>query len=130
MSKANPKIGIDAILPTSKSVGGYTINQIKLGTMAILEQIDSPVSTGADMTLFNMLPTMYVMVHPYRDTLMAIDRDTFPETVMLWADTLADNVALELQNACLDEIKKVFLTAPKGKNESADPLEPDPQTAG
>lgn len=127
MSEANPKIGIDAILPTSKMVGDYTINPIKLGTMAILEKIDSPVCIGGELTLFSMFPTMYVLVHPYRDTLMAIDSNTFPETVMEWADTLDEETALKLQNACLDEISKVFESGPKA---GADPLVENPQTGG
>ena len=118
MSQANPKIGIDAILPATKTVAGYTINTIKLGIMAILEKIESPVCSGGEMTLFNMLPTMYVLTHDYRSILMAIDNNTFPETVMTWADSVESDVMLRLQDACLDEITKAFDAGPKVSSDS------------
>lgn len=133
MSKANPQIGIDAILATPKKVAEFTVNPLKLGMLAILEKIESPICTGEPLTLFSMLPTTFAMTHPYRDTLVALYNNRFPEMVMQWADTMDDrqDILLELQDACIDEITRSLETGQREGNSGKDPLTPsDEPTVG
>lgn len=89
--QARPSRGRDAALACGVSAGDCKVREITMAIGALLEEIESPLSTGRKPeSSREMLPTFFIMTRPAAESqeLLAQGRERFDKAVMEWADTL------------------------------------------
>ena len=60
----DPKAAINSILDDETTINHTTVYPITLARYALLELVDSPfIGSGKDMSISNILPSLYIMTH-------------------------------------------------------------------
>lgn len=62
---AEPTSALDAIVTECQTKGGVEFKPLTLGRYALLELAKSPFVGGADWTVYNLLPSMYIMTEDF-----------------------------------------------------------------
>jgi hypothetical protein len=120
MSAKNPKRALAAVTAAGERVHGELVREITLGTAAVLERIDSPLFTGVpegrQISLCDMLPTIYVMTRPAVESeeLLADGFEALKREAVRWADGFSTRQGMDLAAACARAARRVRAAAPSG----------------
>ncbi len=135
----NPKDALEALVhPATTKVGRFEVHELTLGTLAILERIDSPLLLpDAPRTLSRWCETLYALTHPAAESAKALDCGpiAFNATALDWAETVSNEEAKDLLRAAGDALRRLNAANPaddkpdEGGGESPDPTAAGP-TAG
>lgn len=121
----NPKIAIEAIVDGEKRIGDdLKVYPISIGRYALLELVESPfVSKDKDFTLYNLVPTFYIMCNP-KENLKGYTRkniETLVEKSLEWAEDFDTSIVSKLIDDVAESLgllKKVQPQAPEKAGES------------
>lgn len=131
-----PDRSMDAITGAGKMVAGVLVREISLGMAAVLERIGSPLvrqmQDGREMTLRDLLPTMYVMTRPAVDSelLLAEGIEALEAAAVEWGEGYTTAEGLEIAQACAAAAKRLARTLPSGADGGAEGNAPSPATGG
>ena len=141
MIAPNPAPALDALThPATTKVGRFEVRELTLGTMAVLQRIDSPLATrGKELDFPAICALLFVLTHPVKETLriLAGGRDAFEAEAYAWADGVTNAEATELLQAAFAAAGRVHAANPSqeepdeeaGGDAAADPTAAGP-TAG
>lgn len=130
-----PDRSLDAITASGKIVAGVRVREITLGLTAVLERIRSPLVSpmreGKQITLRELLPTMYVMTRPAVDSelLLAEGIEALVAAAIEWGDGYTTAEGLDIAQACAAAAKRLARTMPSGDG-GAEGNAQSPATAG
>lgn len=131
----NPKAALEALVhPATTKVGRFEVRELYLGTLAVLERIDSPlIDPNAPRTLQAWAETLYALTRPAADCVRALagGRDAYSAEAMAWADTVSDAEAKALVDAAGDALLRLNAANPAEDRPDEEAGEgPDPTAAG
>lgn len=116
----NPKRTLAAVTAAGQNVAGVHVREITLGIAAVLERINSPLvrrmQTAEELTLRDMLPSMYVMTRPAVESeyLLAEGDGALMAAAVGWGDALTTADGLAIAMACSDAAKRLAQTSTTG----------------
>ena len=134
----NPTAALAALThPATTKVGRFEVHELFLGTLAILERIDSPLlNKDAPRTLSRWCETLYVLTHPAAESAKALDCGpiAFSATALGWAETVTNEEAKELLRAAGEALMRLNAAANTATEEpgeeAGDNAVPDPTADG
>lgn len=102
MALRNPKAALEAsTVPLEHPAGRFTVREITLGTLAILEQLGSG-GADAGAPWMDIVEKFYAMTHRAADcgALLADGRAAYRAAALAWADGLSPEDIQVLTQAC------------------------------
>ena len=118
----NPKIAVDAILDSEKTINGVTIYPMTLARYALLELVESPfVTPNVKFTISNLVPSFFICCSPI-DQLKGINSkniDKLNDRALEWAETLPQTAIDKLIPAIMESLGLINkLTPQNGEDQS------------
>lgn len=131
----NPKAALAAFnAPMSVKVGPYAVREITLSLGGILEQIGSPIFTGAKpKSVLAWVPTLYAMTHTTEENGRALSAgvDAFNTTAAAWADTVPYGLTRKLIDAVNDSVRRLnAISGDEGEDDEEGSAEKNASAAG
>ena len=120
----DPTAAINAILDDETTINSITVYPITLARYALLELVDSPfISSGKDMSISNILPSLYIMTHDKSELKGITSRniDKLYDKATEWADTMGIDEVPEIIKEVIDKVNELMKTSPTSGSDDDDP---------
>jgi hypothetical protein len=138
--KLRPSPVTTTMLPTVRTIAGFSLSSITAGLLLVLEKYDSPLTNPVDAEGNKRTPTsqdnllfLYLVTHDPAEILEADSRGTLLAAVNLWAFTLPLSALAEARQVLPILIEEALATLLPMKASSTgdpgDPLAPAPAAA-
>ena len=111
----DPKSAINSILDDETTINHTTVYPITLARYALLELVDSPfISSGKDMSISNILPSLYIMTHDKSELKGVTSRniDSLYEKATEWADDMGIDEIPEIIKEVIDKVNDLMKVTP------------------
>ena len=122
----NPKIAVDAILDSEKTINGVTIYPMTLARYALLELVESPfVTPNVKFTISNLVPSFFICCSPI-DKLKGINSkniDKLNDLALEWAETLPQTAIDKLIPAIMESLGLINKIAPNSGEDKSKKVE-------
>jgi len=118
-----------ALLAGDTAIGGVTVREITLATLAILEEIDSYLFRDGAVRPIDRIVTLFVLAHPAAVSLALLRKGGVPSAsegsaleaaAWAWSETIAPRHWPALNAAVVAAARRVMDVAPSG-DDSGDP---------
>jgi hypothetical protein len=107
----NPKKALIAALPLPIPVlgGKAHVRPITLGAFALLERIKSPLITGEDVGILDIIPSLYLMTHKIDENAL----ENLYNKSLEWADEIGINALPEIKSAIGKQMSALINVTPE-----------------
>jgi hypothetical protein len=118
-----------ALLAGDTAIGGVTVREITLATLAILEEIDSYLFRDGAVRPIDRIATLFVLAHPAAVSLALLRSGSgtgvspvsaFEAAAWAWSETIAPRHWPALNAAVVAAAQRVMDVAPSGGEDSGD----------
>lgn len=120
----DPKVAINSILDDETTINHTKVYPITLARYALLELVDSPfISSGKDMSISNILPSLYIMTHDQSDLKGITSRniDKLYDKATEWADEMGIDEIPEIIKEVIEKVNELMKTSPTSGSDDDDP---------
>lgn len=120
----NPQAAMNSILDDETTINQTKVYPITLARYALLELVDSPfISSGKDMGISNILPSLYIMTHGKSDLKGITSRniDILYDKATEWADDIGIDTIPEIITEIIEKVNELMKTAPTSGSDDDDP---------
>ena len=120
----DPKAAINSILDDETKINHTTVYPITLARYALLELVDSPfIGSGKDMSISNILPSLYIMTHDKSDLKGITSRniDNLYDKATEWADDMGIDTIPEIIKEVIAKVNELMKVTPSSGQDDDDP---------